>query len=168
MFLFGPHSFSYNSISKWRSLWFHPAVLLLPPVWSDPHLSWLVLDLDLQVTCLLHQVGCPSLRSHPVRQVLLICLLRCPCPRCPWDHRLPRDWQCLCDLWLACYDFSVLYHSVLCYCSCVQFSNLCKGFNRFYTLVFVHVNIQANHLTCKHLNAELWLQIVFLRRWFSN
>lgn len=136
IFHFYPHSSSCNSISKWRSLWFHPAALRLLRVWSDPHLSWLVLDLDHQVTCLLHQEGCPCLRSHLVHQVLLICLLRCPCPRCPWGHRLPRDWCLICDLSLACYDFSFPCHSVMCFCRFIQFSYLCKGFNRFYTFFF--------------------------------
>lgn len=61
-----------------------------------------------------------------------------------------RDWCAVISLYCVIQSW---------FCRCIQFSNLCKGFNWFYTLVFVHVNMQANHLIGKHLNAELLLEL---------
>lgn len=81
------HSSSYNSTSRWRSLFLRWEVLHHLQVWSDP-LPWWVLLMDTQeVTCLLHrQEACPSILSHLVPPVPPIC--RLICHPCPWGHLL--------------------------------------------------------------------------------
>lgn len=80
------HSFSYNSISKWRKLFLRSAVRPHPQGWNDP-LPWWVLWMDTQevTPCLLHhQEACPSLLSRLVPRVHPTCPLICP--PCPWGH----------------------------------------------------------------------------------
>lgn len=91
------HSFSYNSISKWRKLFFRLGAPRRPSVWSDP-LPWWVLWMDTQevTPCLLlHQGECPSLLSHLVPRVHPICPLTCH--PCPWGHHLLMVYEYLMD-----------------------------------------------------------------------